>query len=86
MSKILAFIDGSFYAESVCRLSAWAASTMGLSVEVTHVLGRRMAGTFDLSGSLEFDQRVALLDEYAKLDEQHAKLAQAKGRALLDTA
>lgn len=86
MSKILAFIDGSVYAESVCRLSAWAASRMELPVEVAHVLGRRMAGTFDLSGSLELNQRVALLDEYARLDEQHAKLAQAKGRALLETA
>ena len=86
MSKILALIDGSVYAESVCRLSAWAASRMALPVEVAHVIGRRMSGSFDLSGSLEFDQSAALLDEYARLDAQHAKLAQAKGRALLDTA
>lgn len=86
MSKILAFIDGSVYAESVCRLSAWAAVRMNASIEIAHVLGRRMAGTFDLSGSLEMNQRAALLDEYARLDEQHAKLAQAKGRALLGTA
>lgn len=86
MSKILAFIDGSVYAESVCRLSAWSASQLALPVEVAHVLGRRMSGSFDLSGSLEVDQRTALLDEYARLDEQHARLAQAKGRALLDTA
>jgi nucleotide-binding universal stress UspA family protein len=86
MSKILAFIDGSVYAESVCRLSAWAASRLGVSVEIAHVLGRRMSGSFDLSGSLEINQRTALLDEYARLDEQHAKLAQAKGRVLLDTA
>jgi len=86
MSKILAFIDGSVYAESVCRLSAWAASRLAMHVEVAHVLGRRMSSAFDLSGSLELNQRTALLDEYARLDEQHAKLAQAKGRALLDTA
>jgi nucleotide-binding universal stress UspA family protein len=86
MSKILAFIDGSVYAESVCRLSAWAAARLGLPVEVAHVLGRRMSGSFDLSGSLEVNQRSALLDEYARLDEQHAKLAQAKGRGLLDAA
>jgi nucleotide-binding universal stress UspA family protein len=86
MSKILALIDGSVYAESVCRLSAWAASRMALPVEVAHVIGRRMSGSFDLSGSLEFNQSAALLDEYARLDAQHAKLAQAKGRALLDTA
>lgn len=83
---ILAFIDGSVYAESVCRLAAWAAGRMALPVEVAHVLGRRMSGSFDLSGSLEVDQRTALLDEYARLDEQHAKLAKAKGRALLETA
>lgn len=86
MSRILAFIDGSTYAESVCRLTAWAATRMEHSVEIAHVLGRRMSGSFDLSGSLEADQRSALLDEYARLDEQHARLAQAKGRALLDTA
>lgn len=86
MSKILAFIDGSVYAESVCRLSAWAASRMAIPVEIAHVIGRRMSGSFDLSGSLEFNQSAALLDEYARLDAQHAKLAQAKGRALLDAA
>jgi nucleotide-binding universal stress UspA family protein len=85
MSKILAFIDGSVYAESVCRISAWAAVRMDAQLEIAHVLDRRMAGTFDLSGSLEVNQRAALLDEYARLDEQHAKLAQAKGRALLET-
>jgi nucleotide-binding universal stress UspA family protein len=45
-----------------------------------------MSGSFDLSGSLDVDQRSALLDEYARLDAQHAKLAQAKGRALLESA
>lgn len=86
MSRIVAFVDGSTYAESVCRLTAWAAARMEYSVEIAHVLGRRMSGSFDLSGSLEADQRSALLEEYARLDEQHARLAQAKGRALLDTA
>ena len=86
MSRILAFIDGSVYAESVCHLSAWAAVRLEVPVEIAHVLGRRMAGTFDLSGSLEMNQRTALLEEYTRLDEQHAKLAQAKGRALLATA
>lgn len=86
MTKILAFIDGSTYADSVCRLAAWAASRLAVPVEIAHLLGRRMSGSFDLSGSLEVDQRTALLDEYARLDEQHAKLAQAKGRALLESA
>lgn len=50
------------------------------------LLGRRISGSFDLSGSLELNQQTALLDEYARLDEQHAKLAQTKGRVLLETA
>lgn len=86
MSRILAFIDGSAYAESVCHLSAWAATRLGVPVAIAHVLDRRVAGAFDLSGSLEMNQRAALLAQYARLDKQHARLAQAKGRALLDTA
>ena len=86
MSRILAFVDGSTYAASVGALSGWAASRLGVPVELAHVLGRRMSGSFDLSGSLEAEQSAALLDEYARLDEQHAKLAQARGRTLLDTA
>lgn len=59
---------------------------MAVPVQIAHVLGRPMSGSFDLGGSLEVDQRTAVLDEYARLDEQHARLAQTKGRALLDTA
>jgi nucleotide-binding universal stress UspA family protein len=86
VSKILALIDGSIYAESVCGISGWAATRLDLPVEVAHVLGRRMASAFDLSGSLEVNQRSALLEKLADLDEQHGKLAQQKGRALLETA
>lgn len=86
MSKILALVDGSIYAESICGISAWAANRLDLPVEVAHVLGRRIASSFDLSGSLEFNQRSALLKEMADLDEQHGKIAQRKGRAILESA
>ncbi len=86
MSNVLAFVDGSLYTESVTSLAAWAAARLGLPVEVTHVLGRRMATGFDLSGSLDVDQRAILLDQLADLDEQHAKVAQKKGRAILGAA
>jgi nucleotide-binding universal stress UspA family protein len=86
MSKILALVDGSIYAESVADLASWAARRLGLSVEVAHVLGRRIAARFDLSGNLDADARSALLKEMAELDEQHGKLAQKKGRAILDAA
>ncbi|MFC6488365.1 universal stress protein [Nitratireductor sp. GCM10026969] len=86
MSKILALVDGSIYADSVCGIAGWAALRTGLTVEVVHVLGRRMSSSFDLSGGLEPGQRSALLEEYTRLDEQHGKLAQQKGRALLTAA
>ncbi|WP_274426077.1 universal stress protein [Chelativorans sp. YIM 93263] len=84
MSKILALVDGSIYADSVCGITGWAATRTGLPVEVVHVLGRRMSSSFDLSGGLEPGERSALLEEYTRLDEQHGKLAQQKGRALLE--
>lgn len=86
MSKILALVDGSIYAESVAEISAWAARTLNLPVEAAHVLGRRMVSGFDLSGNLGADERGALLKELADLDAQHGKIAQQKGRAILDAA
>ena len=86
MSKILALVDGSVYARSVAGHAAWAASRLGLPVEIAHVLGRRIATDFDLSGNLDANARTNLLRQMADLDEQHGKLAQQKGRAILDGA
>ncbi len=85
--RILALVDGSIYAESVCQHAAWAAQRLEAPVEVMHVLGRREAPeTADLSGALQLGARTALLNELAGLDAQRAKLAQARGHALLDDA
>ena len=86
MTKILALIDGSVYSKSITGIAAWAAGRLGLPVEIAHVLGRRIATNFDLSGRLDANARTALLKEMADLDEQHGKLAQQKGRAILDGA
>lgn len=86
-NKILALVDGSAYSHSVCHYTAWIAGRLSASVELMHVLGRRegVAGG-DLSGSLSLGARSALLEELAALDAQRAKLAQAKGRAILEDA
>lgn len=88
MAKILALIDGSIYAQSVCDLAAWAANRTSASVEVLHVLGRRdtASAPVDLSGSLDADERDELLSDLAALDEQRAKLGLRRGRLLLDEA
>jgi nucleotide-binding universal stress UspA family protein len=88
MAKILALIDGSIYAQSVCDLAAWAANRIPAPVEVLHVLGRRETASapVDLSGNLDADERDELLSELATLDEQRAKLGLRRGRLLLDEA
>ncbi|WP_022704187.1 universal stress protein [Pseudorhodobacter ferrugineus] len=82
--KIIALVDGSIYAHSVCDLAAWAGARLGSGVELLHVLGRREAGQQDLSGSLRLGARTALLEELAALDAQRAKLGMQRGRAILE--
>lgn len=88
MSHLLALIDGSVYAESVCDHAAWVARRMGLPVSVLHVLGRRETGSMplNLSGNMTVDGRESLLKELAEHDAERARLAQGRGRLVLDAA
>ncbi|MEQ8369060.1 MAG: universal stress protein [Alphaproteobacteria bacterium] len=88
MSKLLALIDGSVYARSVCDHAAWIAGRTDSSIELLHILGRRETGSppADRSGSLFFGARTALLKELSEHDAERSKLAQKRGRALLDGA
>ncbi|MFN3766198.1 MAG: universal stress protein [Aliihoeflea sp.] len=84
--KLIALIDGSIYSKSVCDNAAWIASRTGTPVELLHVLGRRETASADLSGSIALGARTALLEELSGLDEQRSKLAQKRGRAILEDA
>lgn len=86
MPKLIAFIDGSLYSESVLDHAAWVAGKLGASVDVVHVIGRRDVDSVpvDLSGSLEFGGHGALLAELAEHDRERAKLAQQRGRLIVD--
>ncbi len=88
VNKVLAFIDGSDYAKSVCDHAAWIATRTDASIEVMHVLGRRDVAddNIDLSGTIGLGARTALLEELAELDTQKAKVLQKRGRALLEGA
>ncbi|MDM7458935.1 MAG: universal stress protein [Paracoccus sp. (in: a-proteobacteria)] len=86
-NKILALVDGSIYSESVCHHTAWIAGRLKASVDIMHVLGRRDIGAAqNLSGALTLGARSTLLAELAAADESHARLAQARGRAILEDA
>jgi len=86
MAKIIALVDGSVYSESVCDYAAWVALRKEASVEVMHVLGRRDEAKSNLSGNIGLGARTKLMDELADLDAQKAKLAQQRGRAILEDA
>ncbi|HET8728387.1 MAG TPA: universal stress protein [Alphaproteobacteria bacterium] len=88
MTKLIALVDGSIYSQSVCNHAAWIAKATGSAVEVLHVLGRRETASAptNLSGNITLGARTALLEELSALDEQRAKLAQRRGRAILDDA
>jgi nucleotide-binding universal stress UspA family protein len=88
MAKLVALVDGSIYSQSVCDHAAWIASRTRAAVEVLHVLGRRETASApaNLSGNITLGARTALLAELSALDEQRAKLAQKRGRAILDDA
>lgn len=84
--KLIALVDGSIYSKSVCDHAAWISERTGAPVEVLHVLGRRETAGSDLSGAIALGARSALLKELTALDEQRARLAQKRGRALLEDA
>ncbi|MDB4222706.1 universal stress protein [Granulosicoccus sp.] len=88
MSKLLAVIDGSAYSASVCEHAAWIAEYSPTEVDVVHVLGRRDVSSepSNLSGSIGLGARSSLLSELVELDAQKAKLAQKRGRAILEDA
>lgn len=88
MTQLIAVIDGSVYSESVCDHTAWIAKLSGASVALVHVLGRRDVSSepANLSGSIGLGARTELLEELAELDAQKAKLAQKRGRAILEDA
>jgi len=88
MTNLMALIDGSNYAKSVCEHAAWFANRSGGAVEIIHVLGRRDLSSQpeNLSGNIGLGARTALLQELAELDAQKARLSQKRGRAILDDA
>ncbi|WP_414896563.1 universal stress protein [Rhodovulum sp. YEN HP10] len=86
-AMLMALVDGSAYSESVCRHAAWIAKRTGAQVKLYHVLDpRRAQGRRDLSGSIRLGARTRLMEQLSDLDEQHAKLSQAQGRAILEDA
>ncbi|WP_337847907.1 universal stress protein [Sphingomonas sp.] len=88
MDHILACIDSSAYATSVCDLAAWAARRLDRPVELLHVVQRKdaVAERHDLSGAIGLGVKGDLLEELTRLSEADARLQVERGRALLAAA
>jgi nucleotide-binding universal stress UspA family protein len=86
MTRILACVDGSVYAESVADHAAWAAKALGASVELLQVLGRREARGEDYTGLVLADGQQQLLARLSSLDAERFKLLQQSARLGLDAA
>lgn len=86
MGKLIALVDGSTYSTSVCDLAAWVAKRDPHSITAVHVMGHRQGVKQDLSGNIGLGARSSLLEELAELDAAKAKLAQKRGRAILEDA
>lgn len=87
MSKVIACIDGSSAAGSVCDYAAWAASRLESPLTLLHVLDQsRYPVENDLSGKLGVDAREHLLSELAELDTRRNKLALEQGALMLEDA
>lgn len=85
MQNVLACIDASSYANSVCDLAAWAAKRLTMPVELLHVVQRKdaVAARGDLSGAIGLGAKTDLMEELVQLEEADARLQVERGRALL---
>lgn len=87
MKTILAAIDASSYATSVCDLAAWAAKRLERPIELLHIVQRKdaVAERHDLSGAIGLGVKSNLLEEFTRLEEADARLQVERGRVLLAT-
>lgn len=85
---VLACIDRSHFAASVCDHAVWAAGRLEAPVELLHAIERHPDRTAhaDRSGRLGVDTGEHLLRELVTLDEQRNRIARESGRVLLDDA
>lgn len=86
--KVMACLDHSSYATSVCDYANWAAQRLQAPLEFMHVLDHHQetAQKIDLSGTIGLGAQEDLLAELATLDGKRASIALDRGRLLLESA
>ena len=87
MQKILVCLDGSAYADNICKNAAWVAQQLKAEVHLLHVLRRNSdyeAPGKDHTGSIGLGARSDLLENLSRLDHERAQLDMEKGRIILE--
>jgi len=86
MEHILAAIDPSAYATSVCGYAGWAAQRLSLPVELLHVVRRQdpVTARRDLSGAIGLGVKSELMEELVRLSEAGSRVEIEKGRVILE--
>jgi len=88
MGNIIACVDGSAYADSVCDLAAWAAARTGGTVSLLHVAAPHTDTAIkgDLSGQIGLGAKSGLLAELTEAEAEHGRREQKKGQEILARA
>lgn len=87
MTQIIAAIDGSPLAQTVCNGAVWSAGTLNKPLLFIHALEKNTAAdNANLSGAIGLGARGRLQNKLADLDSERAKYAYQQGKAMLDDA
>jgi nucleotide-binding universal stress UspA family protein len=86
MARLLVCIDGSAYADNLCRNAAWVAKQIHAEVDLLHVMRRPSdyEAPTDHTGLMGFEERSSLLEELTKVDEERGRLDKDKGKIILE--
>lgn len=82
--KIIACVDGSILSEAVCDFGAFFSKTLGLSLELLHVVEHlHVSAQTDLSGNIGLGSRDDLLESLIDEDKSESKKAIVEGKEML---
>ncbi len=85
--RIVAYIDGSEYALSVCQHAAWVATKLQLPVALVHAIQHQASEEGrDLSGYFAIDAPETVLEDRVEHDEIRNRVVLEDGHRLLDSA
>lgn len=84
MEKVIACVDGSIMAHSVCQAGAWLSERLSLPLVLLHSIEKDRSADINLAGNIGLGANEALLQELAENDAQKSKLLKAHSKALLE--